>query len=121
AEEGRIGRLKGLSGGGVRRHQDVTHERRPRRLPELRRPRRVMIHGEGTAIVRGVTPIEVFYFVLDPAQYTKADTKIVWVAKLADMPDGMIAREDDKFLGLLPGVCGHPLPVGGAAPYRRAA
>jgi hypothetical protein len=34
-----------------------------------------MIHGEGTAIVRGVTPIEVFYFVLDPAQYTKAGTK----------------------------------------------
>ena len=62
-----------------------------------------MIHGEGTAIVRGVTPIEVFYFVLDPAQYTKADTKIVWVTKLADTPDGMIAREDGKFLGLLPG------------------
>ena len=62
-----------------------------------------MIRGEGTAIVRGVTPIEVFYFVLDPAQYTKADTKIVWVTKLADTPDGMIAREDGKFLGLLPG------------------
>ena len=62
-----------------------------------------MIHGEGTALVRGVTPIEVFYFVLDPAQYTKADTKIVWVTKLADTPDGMIAREDGKFLGLLPG------------------
>jgi hypothetical protein len=62
-----------------------------------------MIRGEGTAIVRGVTPEEVFYFVLDPAQYTKADTKIVWVTKLADTPDGMIAREDGKFLGLLPG------------------
>ena len=62
-----------------------------------------MIHGEGTALVRGVTPIEVFYFVLDPAQYTKADPKIVWVTKLADTPDGMIAREDGKFLGLLPG------------------
>ena len=33
-------------------------------------------------------------FVLDPNQYTKADTKIVWVTKLADTPDGMIARED---------------------------
>ena len=36
---------------------------------------------------------------LDPAQYTKADTKMVWVTKLADTPDGMIAREDGKFLG----------------------
>jgi hypothetical protein len=62
-----------------------------------------MIRGEGTAIVRGVTPDEVFYFVLDPAQYTKADTKIVWVTKLEDTPDGMVAREDGKFLGLLPG------------------
>jgi hypothetical protein len=35
-----------------------------------------MIRGEGTAIVRGVTPAEVFYFVLDPAQYTKADTNV---------------------------------------------
>src|SRR5262249_1301160 len=50
-----------------------------------------MIRGEGTAVVRGVTPADVFYFVLDPAQYTKADTKIVWVTKLADTPDGMIA------------------------------
>jgi hypothetical protein len=62
-----------------------------------------MIRGEGTAIVRGVTPADVFYFVLDPAQYTKADTKIVWVTKLAETPDGMIAREDGKFFGLLPG------------------
>lgn len=58
-----------------------------------------MIRGEGTAIVRGVTPDEVFDFVLDPAQYTKADTKIVWITKLAALPDGMIAREDGKFLG----------------------
>src|SRR5579872_3763244 len=58
-----------------------------------------MIRGEGTAVVRGVTPEEVFDFVLDPAQYTKADTKMVWVTKLADTPDGMIAREDGKFLG----------------------
>jgi hypothetical protein len=62
-----------------------------------------MVKGEGTTIVRGVTPDEVFDFVLDPAQYTKADTKMVWVTKLADTPDGMLAREDGKFLGLLPG------------------
>ncbi|HLI73527.1 MAG TPA: SRPBCC family protein [Acidimicrobiales bacterium] len=62
-----------------------------------------MIRGEGTAVVRGVTPEEVFDFVLDPAQYTKADTKIVWVTKLADLPDGMVAREDGKFLGRFPG------------------
>ena len=54
-------------------------------------------------IVRGVTPDEVFDFVLDPAQYTKADTKMVWVTKLADVPGGMLAREDGKFLGLFPG------------------
>ena len=62
-----------------------------------------MIRGEGTAVVRGVTPDEVFDFVLDPAQYTKADTKMVWVTKLADTPDGMLAREDGKFMGRLPG------------------
>ena len=58
-----------------------------------------MIRGEGTAVVRGVTPEDVFDFVLDPAQYTKADTKIVWVTKLADIPGGMLAREDGTFLG----------------------
>lgn len=58
-----------------------------------------MIRGEGTEIVKGVTPEEVFDFVLDPAQYTKADTKIIWVTKLADTPDGMIAREDGRFMG----------------------
>ena len=58
-----------------------------------------MIRGEGTATVRGVTPQEVFDFVLDPAQYTKADTKMIWVTKLADIDNGMIAREDGKFLG----------------------
>ena len=58
-----------------------------------------MIRGEGTVFVSGVTPAEAFDFVLDPAQYTKADTKMVWVTKLADTPDGMIAREDGKFLG----------------------
>jgi Polyketide cyclase / dehydrase and lipid transport len=62
-----------------------------------------MIRGEGTATVRGVTPDEVFDFVLDPAQYTKADTKMVWVTKIADTPDGMVAREDGKFLGKFPG------------------
>jgi len=54
-------------------------------------------------VARGVTPDEVFDFVLDPAQYTKADTKIVWVTRLADTDDGMIAREDGKFLGRFPG------------------
>lgn len=62
-----------------------------------------MIRGEGTATARGVTPEEVFDFVLDPSQYTKADTKMTWVTKLADTPDGMIAREDGKFLGVFPG------------------
>ena len=62
-----------------------------------------MVRGEGTAVVQGVTPEEVFDFVLDPAQYTKADTKIVWVTKLADTPEGMLAREDGKFLGRFPG------------------
>ena len=58
-----------------------------------------MLRGESTAVIEGVTPQEVFDFVLDPAQYTKADTKIIWVTKLGDTPDGMIAREDGKFLG----------------------
>ncbi|MDE3085149.1 MAG: SRPBCC family protein [Acidobacteriota bacterium] len=62
-----------------------------------------MIRGEGTVFVAGVTPDEVFDFVLDPAQYTKADTKMVWVTKLADTPDGMLAREDGKFFGKFPG------------------
>ena len=62
-----------------------------------------MIRGEGTAFIAGVTADEVFDFVLDPAQYTKADTKIVDVVKLGDIPDGMIAREDGKFLGMFPG------------------
>ena len=62
-----------------------------------------MIRGEGTVFVPGVTPDEVFDFVLDPAQYTKADTKMVWVTKLADTPDGMLAREDGKFFGRFPG------------------
>src|SRR3979411_917134 len=58
-----------------------------------------MIRGEGAAVARGVTPQEAFDFVLDPAQYTKADTKMVWVTRLASTPDGMIAREDGKFMG----------------------
>ena len=62
-----------------------------------------MIRGDATVVVQGVTPDEVFDFVLDPAQYTKADTKIVWVTKLADLPDGMLAREDGKFMGRFPG------------------
>jgi hypothetical protein len=62
-----------------------------------------VIRGEGTAVARGVTPQEAFDFVLDPAQYTKADTKMVWVTKLGDTADGMIAREDGRFLGRFPG------------------
>jgi hypothetical protein len=62
-----------------------------------------MIRGEGEAFIAGVTATDIFDFVLDPAQYTKADTKIVWVTKIADLPDGMIAREDGKFLGKFPG------------------
>src|SRR5260370_34628650 len=61
------------------------------------------LRGEALAYVPGVTPQEVFDFVLDPAQYTKADTKIVWVTKLADTEDGMVAREDGRFLGRFPG------------------
>jgi Polyketide cyclase / dehydrase and lipid transport len=62
-----------------------------------------MIRGEGTEVIEGVTPQEVFDFVLDPAQYTKADTKILWVTKLGDIPNGMIAREDGTFLGVAKG------------------
>jgi hypothetical protein len=62
-----------------------------------------MVRGEGTTVAQGVSAAEAFDFVLDPAQYTKADTKMVWVTKLADVPNGMLAREDGKFLGLLNG------------------
>lgn len=61
------------------------------------------VRGEGSALVAGVTPQDVFDFVLDPAQYTKADTKMRWVTKLADLPDGMLAREDGVFLGRFKG------------------
>lgn len=54
-------------------------------------------------MVTGVSAQDIFDFVLDPAQYTKADTKMKWVTKLADLPSGMIAREDGVFLGRLPG------------------
>ena len=49
--------------------------------------------------VPGITAQEVFDFVLDPAQYSKADTKVLGVTKLADTPEGMLAREDGLFLG----------------------
>jgi len=62
-----------------------------------------MISGSGEATVTGVAPQDIFDFVLDPAQYTKADTKMRWVTKLADLPNGMIAREDGVFLGRFPG------------------
>lgn len=54
-------------------------------------------------MVAGVSAQDIFDFVLDPAQYTKADTKMRWVTKLADLPNGMIAREDGVFMGRLPG------------------
>ena len=62
-----------------------------------------MVRGEGTVVARGVSPQDAFDFVLDPAQYTKADTKMVWVTKITDTSDGMIAREDGRFLGRFPG------------------
>ena len=62
-----------------------------------------MISGSGEAFVSGVTAQDIFDFVLDPAQYTKADTKMRNVTKLADLPNGMIAREDGVFLGRFPG------------------
>ncbi len=62
-----------------------------------------MVRGEGLTVARGVSPDEAFDFVLDPAQYVKADTKMIWVTKLADLPSGMIAREDGRFLGTFRG------------------
>ena len=62
-----------------------------------------MVRGEGIAVARRVSAAEAFDFVLDPAQYTKADTKMVWVTKLADIPNGMLAHEDGKFLGRFKG------------------
>jgi hypothetical protein len=59
-----------------------------------------MVRGEGTTFARGVTPEEAFDFVLDPAQLTKADSRMLWLTKLAVTPEGMLAREDGKFLGL---------------------
>lgn len=59
-----------------------------------------MMRGEGTETILGVTPEEVFDFVLDDAQYSKADTKIVRVTKVSDTEDGMIAIEEGKFFGL---------------------
>ncbi len=58
-----------------------------------------MVRGEGVVVAHGVTCDEAFDFVLDPSTYTRADTKMVWVTKLADTPDGMVAREDGTFLG----------------------
>ena len=62
-----------------------------------------MLRGDAAAVVKGVTPQEVFDFVIDPAQYRQADTKIVRVTKLGDRPNGMVAREDGKFMRTLPG------------------
>jgi hypothetical protein len=57
------------------------------------------LRGEGTALLPGVGAQEVFDFVLDPLQYSKADTKVLSVTKLGDTDDGMIAREEGLFLG----------------------
>jgi Polyketide cyclase / dehydrase and lipid transport len=62
-----------------------------------------VVRGEGVAVARDVSADEAFDFVLDPAQYVKADTKMIWVTKLADLPNGMIAREDGTFLGRFKG------------------
>lgn len=62
-----------------------------------------VIRGDSQADVVGVRAADIFDFVLDPAQYTKADTKMRWVTKLADLPEGMIAREDGVFLGRFSG------------------
>src|SRR5205823_10878755 len=77
----------------------ITANRHPPCCAHVDQPEVCMIRGEGSAFVRGVTPKDVFDFVLDPAQYTKADTKMVWVTKLADTPAGMIAREEGRFMG----------------------
>src|SRR5207237_2483125 len=66
------------------------------------------VRGEGTVVINGVTPDEVFDFVLDPAQYTRADTKMIWVTKLGDTPDGMVAREDGRFLNRFRAAVGTP-------------
>jgi len=62
-----------------------------------------MIRGEGNEFIAGVRAQDVFDFVLDPAQYTKADAKITGVTRIAETLDGMIAREDGLFLGVAPG------------------
>lgn len=62
-----------------------------------------MIRGEGSAHISGVTPQEVFDFVLDTEHYRKADTKVIGVTKIADVPNGMIARDDGRFLGRFQG------------------
>lgn len=59
-----------------------------------------MMRGEGTQTISGVTPEDVFDFVLDDTQYSKADTKIVRITKVSDTEDGMIAIEEGKFFGL---------------------
>lgn len=59
-----------------------------------------MMRGEGTQTISGVTPEDVFHFVLDDSQYSKADTKIIRITKIADTEDGMIAVEEGRFFGL---------------------
>jgi len=95
-----------VTGGETDRERDDDCRRRLRGSPGERsgfavlyENVRMAIRGEGTVVISGVTPEEVFDFVIDPAQYTKADTKMIWVTKLADTDDGMIAREDGRFLG----------------------
>jgi hypothetical protein len=87
----------------VRRYREGVGSRDAGRDPARLCKNVAVIHGEGEAFIKGVSAQEIFDFVLDPAQYTKADTKIVDVVKLGDIPNGMIAREDGKFLGKFPG------------------
>ena len=89
-----------------------------------------VVRGEGTAVVRGVTPQEVFDFVLDPAQYTKADTKVLWVTKLADTPtrlNSIPADLQERLINWGYAVCdaamrkhvGQDLPAPSGFPYPR--
>jgi hypothetical protein len=62
-----------------------------------------MISGEGSAFVHGITAQEVFDFVMDPQQYLKANTRITCITRLAETDEGMIAREDGRFMGRFEG------------------
>ena len=77
-----------------------------------------MVRGEGITVARGVDAGEAFDFVLDPVQYTKADTKMVWVTKLTNMPNGMFGSRGWKVPRLLQGIGNHPIPMEPAEPHQ---